>query len=173
MLRTQPKNVISLHYPFFKPLKAALPIQSLLEHHRTACIAHIIPYTPKCAGNFSIKVLSVVPQLALLAADGSELRGKNPASMYSSVGKVRCSFAVAARWGSAAVASTIGAVVAVLVEEHAVEVDSLAVVGADLGGSVPEMVPRRNCCGLLAAANTMGVRSAVCCGCNMVWLDLP
>ena len=127
----------------------------------------------KCAGNSSIKVLSVVPQLAWVAADGSELRGRNLASMYSSVGKVRCNFAVAARWGFVAVASTSDAVVAVPVEEHAVEVDSLAVVGAGLGGSVLETVPRRNCCGLFAAANTMGVRSAVCSGCNMLWLDLP
>ena len=130
-------------------------------------------YAQICAGHFSIKVLSAVPQLALVAADGSELWGKCLASRHSSVGKVRCSFAVAARWGSAAVASTYYAVVAVPVEEHAVEVDSLTVVGADLDGSVLETAPRRNCCDLLAAANTMEVRSAVCFGCSMLWLDLP
>ena len=136
-------HIISLHYPSFKPSNAALSSHCWGNNVLTKKF-QIHHY---CAEDFSIKVLSIVPQLALAAADGSELWGKNLASRHSSVDKVRCSFAVAARRGFAAVASTGDAVVAVPVEEHAVEVDSLAVVGADLGGSALETVPRRNCCG--------------------------
>ena len=64
--------------------------------------------------------------------------------MHSSMGNVRCSFAVAVRRELAVVANT--SVVAGAVE-HAVEVDTFAVVGAKLGGSVLEMVPMHNCCG--------------------------
>lgn len=94
--------------------------------------------------------------------------------MYSSMGKVRCSLAVAARLESAAVANMgVVVVVAGVVEEHAVEVDSFAVVGANLGGSVLEMVPTRSCCGLLAVVDTIEeVKSAVDSGCNMLRLDL-
>ena len=123
------------------------------------------------AGYYTVKVLSVVPPLALVAADGSELQGT---CIYLSVRKMRCSSAVAARRESAAVANMGVVAGAVLVEEHAVEVDRFAVVGAQLGGSVLEMVLRRNCCGLLAVADTIeGVKFAVCFGCNMLRLDLP
>ena len=87
---------------------------------------------------------------------------------------MRCSFAVAARRESAVVANTGVVAGAAPVEEHAVEVDRFAVVGARLGGSVLEMVPRRSCCDLLAVADTIeGVRFAACSGCNMLLLDLP
>lgn len=106
--------------------------------------------------------------------DGSELQGKNLAYMHSSTGKVRCSFALAARRGFAVVASTNVVVVAGVVAERAVEVDRFAVVGANLGGSVLEMAPRHNCCYLLAVVDTSeGVRSAVGFGCNMLRLDFP
>lgn len=93
--------------------------------------------------------------------------------MYSSMGKARCSFAVAVRWELAVVAST--AVVAGAVG-HVVEVDRLVVVVVEviLGGSVLEMVPRRNCCGWFAAVDRIeGVRSAACFGCSMLRRDLP
>lgn len=91
--------------------------------------------------------------------------------MYSSMGKARCSFAVAVRRELAVVAST--GVVAGAVE-HVVEVDRLVVVGVRLGGSVLEMVPRRNCCGWFAAVDRIeGVRSAACFGCSMLRCDLP
>ena len=94
--------------------------------------------------------------------------------MHSSVGKTRCSSAVAARLESAVVANTGVVADAVPVEEHAVEVDRFAAAGAELDGSVLEMVPRRNCCGLLAVGDTIeGGRSAACFGCNMLRLDLP
>lgn len=93
--------------------------------------------------------------------------------MHSSMGKVRCFFAMAARREFAVVASTV-VVVAEVVEGHAVEVDRFAVVGPNLGDSVLEMVPRRNCCGSLAVVDTTEkVRSAVGFGCNMLRLDLP
>ena len=71
----------------------------------------------------------------------SEPQEKNPACMRSWVGKMRCKFAVAAWWVSAVVASTSAVAV-----KRAVEVHSLAVVGAKLRGFVLETVPRRNCC---------------------------
>ncbi len=94
--------------------------------------------------------------------------------MHSSMGTVRCSFVVAARQESAVFGSTGAVVVAVRVKEHAVELDRSAVVETDLGGSVLEMVPRRSCRGLLAAADTIGeARSALCFGCSTLQLDLP
>ena len=106
--------------------------------------------------------------------DGSEPKGKNLACMHSSMDKVCCSFAVAARPELAAVANTGVAVVAGAAEERAVEVDRSADVVASLDGSVPEMVPRRNCCGLFAAVGTIEeVKFAVGFGCNMRRLDLP
>lgn len=110
----------------------------------------------------------------MVAVDGSELQGKNLAYMHSSMGKVRCIFAMAARREFAVVASTVVVVVAEVVEGHAVEVDRFAVVGPNLGDSVLEMVPRRNCCGSLAVVDTTEkVRSAVGFGCNMLRRDLP
>lgn len=91
--------------------------------------------------------------------------------MCSSMGKVRCSFAVAVRWELAVVAST--GVVAGAVE-HVVGVDRSAVVGIRLGGSVLEMVPRRNCCGWFAVVDRIeGVRSVACFDCSMLQRDLP
>ena len=66
------------------------------------------------------------------------------------------------------------AVVAAVAEEHAVEVDSFAVVVVDLSDFALEMVPRRKCYGLLAAVDTTEeVRSAVDFDCNTLQLDLP
>lgn len=93
--------------------------------------------------------------------------------MYSLMGTVRCSFAVAVRWELAVVANT--SVVAGAVE-HVVEVDRSAVVGVRLGGSVLEMVPRRNYCGygwFAVVDRIEGVRSAACFGCSMLRRDLP
>ena len=145
-------------------LKATLPTR-LLQRCRTLCIRQNCSKMPNHVGCCTLKVQSAVPLLALVAVDGSELQGKNLAYMRSSMGKVHCSFAEAARRELAVVASTV--VVVAAVEEH-------AVVGADLRGSVLEMVPKRNCCGLLSAVDTIEeVRSAVEFGCNMRRLDLP
>ena len=121
-----------------------------------------------------VKVLSAVPLPALVVVDGSEPKERNLACMHSSMGKVCCSFVVAARPELAAVANTGLAVVAGAAEERAVEVDRSADVVASSDGSVPEMVLGRNCCGLLAAVDTIEeVKSAVGFGCNMPRLDLP
>lgn len=129
--------------------------------------------TPDHARYCTVKVLLAVPPPALVAVDGLGLQGKSLAYMRSSMGKVRYSFVVAAKRESAVVAST-GAVVAEMVEAHAVEVGMFAVVGANLGGSVLERGPTRNCCGLLAAVDTNEEeRSAVGFGYNMLRLDLP
>ena len=125
-------------------------------------------HTPKIC---IIRVLSVVPLLAWVVVGGSERQGKNPACMRSWMDKLRCSFVVAAWWVSAVVASTSAVAGAV---ERAVEVDSSAVVGATLGGFVPETVPRRNCCGSFAVVGTIEeVRSVACFDCNMLRLGLP
>lgn len=94
--------------------------------------------------------------------------------MRSSMGKMFCSFEVAARRELAVVASMAVAVAAAALEEHAVEVDKIVDVVAKLGGFVLEMVPRHNFCDLLAAVDTIEeVRSAVGFGCNMLRLGLP
>ena len=155
-------------------LKATLPIQ-LLQCYRTFCIGRTCPYTPRYAGYYALRVLSIAPPLALVAVDGSELQGKNLACMHSSTGKMHCSFAVAARREFVAAASTSGvAVVAVPVKEHAVEVDRFAALGISWGGSVLEMGQRRDGCGLLAVGDTIeAVRSAACFGYSTLRLDLP
>ena len=123
---------------------------------------------------FTVKALSIVPPLALVAVDGSELQGKTPAYRCSSMGKVRCNFGVAVRRAFAVVASTNGVVAVGLVSERAVEGDKFAAVGANLGGSVLETARRRNHCGWLAAVDTIGeVRFVVCFGCNMLRLGPP
>ena len=123
------------------------------------------------AGYEKVRVLSVVPPLVWAAVGDSELQGKNHAYMGSSMGKMRCSFAVVAGWvsvvGVVAVASTSAVA-------GAVEVDSFAVAGAELGGFALEMVPRRSCCDWFAVAGTIeGVRSAAWFGYNMLRFDLP
>ena len=129
--------------------------------------------TPNHARYCTVKVLSAAPPLASVAVDDSELQGKSLAYMRSSMGKVLHSFVVAASWEFAVVAST-GVVAAGTVEEHAVEVHSFAVVGANLSDSVLEMVPRRNCGGLFAAVDTNEEeRSGGCFGYNMLRLNLP
>lgn len=157
-------------------LKATLPSHFLQRYHTFRSSQERVN-TPNGAVHCTFKVLLIVPPLALAAVDDSELLGKNLGCMCSSLGKRRCSFGVAARWEFAVVASTVVVdVVAVPVpgEEHVVEVDSFAAVGADLGDSVPETVRRRNCCDLIAAVDKFEeVRSAVCFGCNMLRLDLP
>ena len=164
----------SRHHQSIKILKATLPIQSL-QCYRTFCIGRTCPYTPRYAGYCALRVLSIAPPLALVVVDGSELQGKNLACMHSSTGKMRCSFAVAARREFFAAASTSGVVVvAVPVKEHAVEVDRFAALGTSWGGSVLEMGQRRDCCGLLAVGDTIeAVRSAACFGYSMLRLDLP
>lgn len=103
----------------------------------------------------------------MVAVDGWELQGKNLACMHSLAGTVRCSFVLAARQEFAAVAST--GVVAVVGVEH-----RFAVVGPNLGDSVPETVPRHSCCDLLAVVDAIEeARSAVGFGCNMLQLGLP
>lgn len=152
-------------------LEATLPTR-LLQRYHTFCIGQ------KCSSSRNdvcccrLKVQSAVPLLALAGVDGLELQGKNLACMNPSMGKVRCSFGVAAEQELAVVASTAVVVVAV-VEEHAVEVHNCAAVGANLGGSVLEMVPRHSYL-LLAAVDTIEeVRSAAGFECNMLQLDLP
>ena len=153
-------------------LKATLPTRLLRTYH-TLCIGQAYSSTTNHAGYYRVIILSAVPPLALVAADGSELQGKNLAYMHSLMGKVRCSFAVVVRQGFAVVAS-MAVVVAGAGEEHVVEADKIAVVGANFGGSVPEMVLRRIDCGSLAVVDTIEeVRSAVGFGCNMLRLDLP
>ena len=144
----------------------------MLHRYRTFVIGQTWPHTPKNnAGCCTTRVLSIVLLLAWVVVGDSELRGKNPAYMRSWVGKMRCSFAVAAWWVSAVVASTSAVAGAV---ERAVEVDSFAVVGVKLGGFVLETVPRRNCCGCCAVVGRIEeARSAACFDCNMLRLDLP
>lgn len=165
-------RVLSFHHRFTLILRATLPTR-LSRSYRTLCIGQACSSTPNHAGYCTVIVLSAVPLLALVAVDGLELQGKNLAYMHSLMGKVRYSFAVAARRGFAVVAST-AVVVAGTEEEHVVEVDKIAVVGANLDRSVPEMVLRRIYCGLLAVVDTIEeVRSAVGFGCNTLRLDLP
>ena len=74
---------------------------------------------------------------------------------------------LAARRGFAVVAST-------WVAAGAGVEDRFAVVGANSGDSVLEMVPRHSCCDLRAVVDAIGeARSAVGFGCNMLQLDLP
>lgn len=146
----------------------------LLQRYSTFCIGQTCSNTPIHAGCCTVKVLSAVPPLALVAVDGLELQGKNLVYMYSSTHRGRCNFAVAARQEFAVVASTTVVAVAGVMEEHVVEVDRFAVVGANLGDSVLEMVPRHSCCDLVAVVDTSEeVRSAAGFGCNMLPLDLP
>lgn len=87
--------------------------------------------------------------------------------MHSLMGKVRCSFVLAARREFAVVASK--GVVAV-----AGVVDRSAVVGANLSDSVLEMARRHSCCDLRAVVHAIEeVRFAVGFGCNTLQLDLP
>ena len=167
-------RVLALRHPFIKILKA-----SYSAYPHVAPLSYICHWADMvtCAKNMQgvmTRVLSVVPLLAWLVVGDSELQGKSPAYMRSWVGKMRCSFAVAAWWASAVVASTsavAGAVAGAV--ERAVEVDSFAVVGAKLGGFVLETVPRRNCCVCFAVVGTIEEgRSAACFDCNMLRLDL-
>ena len=172
VIRTQSIRILSPHYSSIRVLKATLPNCSTVVHFALAKFVDI----RNQSGYFTltVTVLSVVPPLALVAVDGLEVRGKNLACTHSPMGRMRCSLAVAEMRESAAVASTVGAVVAGLGGEHAVEADRSAVVGADWDGSVPAMVPIRNCCGLLGAVYRVEeVRSGACFGCNMLRSDLP
>ena len=165
-------RILSLHYPFIQILKASYSAYPHVAPLSYICHwARMIIYAKMYAGYCTIKVLSVVPLLAWVADGDSERQGKNPACMRSWVGKMRCSFAAAAWWVSAVVASTSAVAGAV---ERAGEVDSSAVVGAEVGGFVLETVPRRNYCGWFAVVGMIEeVRSAACFDCNMLRLDLP
>ena len=137
------------------------------QRYHTLSVCQKCPNTPSHANYCTVTVLLAVPPLALVAVDGWELQEKNLACMHSLVGTVRCSFVLAARQEFAVVASTD--VVAVVGVEH-----RFAVVGAEFGDSVPEMVPRHSCCDLHAVVDAIEeVRSAVGFGCNMLQRDLP
>ena len=161
-------------HPFvesFKLLLCLLPYCSAIIHVRSAKHLHILQRMPRY---FTVKVLSIVPPLALVAVDGSELQEKTPVYKCSSMGKVRYNFGMAAKRAFAVVASTKGVVAVVVVSEHVVEGDKFAAVGADLGGSVLETGRRRNHCGWVAAVNTIGeVRSVIYFDCNMLRLGPP
>ena len=163
-------RVLSLHYPFIKILKASYsPYPHVAPLSYICHWAKMFIYAKMYAGYCTIKVLSVVPLLAWVAVGDSERQGKNPVYMRSWVGKMCCSFAAAAWWASAVVASTSAGAV-----EGAAEADSSAVVGAELGGFVLETVPRRSWCGWFAVVGMIEeVRSAACFDCNMLRLDLP
>lgn len=161
---------LSLRHPPIVILKA-LPLPTrLLQRYSTFCLGLDCSNTPNHAGYHAFKVQSAVPLLALAAADVLELQGKNLACKHPSMGKVRCSYGVAAGRELAVVAST--AVVAG-VQEHVVEVDRCAVVGANLCGSVLEMVPRHNCSLPAAVDKIAEAIFEVGFGCNMPRLDLP
>lgn len=159
------RRVLSLRHLYNMIPETTMPLD--LKGYHTFSLRQKCSNTPSHAGYCTVTVLSAVPPLALVAVDGWELRGKNLACMHSLMGTVGCSFVLAARPEFAAVAST--AVVAVVGVVH-----RFAVVGANLGDSVPEMVPRHSCCDLLAVVDAIEEgRSAVGFGCNTLQLNLP
>lgn len=152
-------------------LKATLPTR-FLQRCRTFCVGPNDLNAPNHGGHCILKVQSAVPLLALAVVDGWGPQEKNLACMHSSMDKVRCSFGVVAARELAVVASTAVVVVAAGVEEHAAEVHRFAAVGANLDGSVLEMVPR-HIYDLPAVDTTEEVRSVAGFDCSMPRLDLP
>ena len=120
-----------------------------------------------------LKAQSAVPLLALAVVDGSGLQEMSLACMHLSMGKMRCSFGMAAERELAVVASTAVVVVAAGVAEHAAEEHRFAAGGANLGGSVLEMVPRHIYDLPAVVDTTEEVRSVAGFDCNMPRLDLP